>query len=77
MAQNNPKSIKSSKPLPVRGNLSFKQLLSIAFKSWTYEQCLFILTDKSQTVRKVAQYVIEHKYIVGPKEEIYADLVDA
>lgn len=43
--------------------MTFKQLSSIAFSAWTYEQAVWILTnDKRKLIKKVAKYVIKKKY---------------
>jgi hypothetical protein len=73
----NASTLTKSAPKPVRGDKTFKHLLKIGMNQWTYQDCLSILNDINPNIRKIAQYVIDHKYIVGVRVEEYADLVDA
>ena len=43
--------------------MTFKQLSSVAFSAWTYEQAVWIMqNDRRKLIKQVAKYVIKKKY---------------
>lgn len=42
--------------------MTFRKLSSIAFASWSYEDCVYVLQDRRKLIREVAKYVIKKKY---------------